>query len=317
MKRAINLRQIEAFKAVVEVGTVSQAAELLRISQPAVSKLLAHLEQDTELELFERVRGRLVPSTVGMQLYGQIDRIFAGIKQVEHAVELIKRETQGRIVVGVLPAFSGMFISHATKRFLTNHTDAHVSVVGRGSQFIIEWLLSNQLDIGIVNSSLEHPLIESLPIGPGHLACILPKGHDLAKKDAIDATDLDGLPFIGFSAENRTRQKIDSTLERHGVEPKIVLEANLATAVSEMVADGIGVSVLDPLLAYSQRDRLEIRIFKPYIKSDLRLCRSRAPHAPSLVDDFIRAAQATADEMFATMRVPLYNAVVATEVVRN
>lgn len=302
MRRAINLRQIEAFKAVVEVGTVSQAAHLLHISQPAVSKLLAHLAEDTELELFDRVRGRLIPSAAGMRLYGQIDRIFAGIRQIEHAVDLVKREERGRITVGVLPAFSGMFISHATKRFLRAHEDAHVSIIGRSSEFIVEWLLSHQLDIGIVNSSLEHPLIESLTMGAGELVCIAPKGHALGAKKEILPTDLVGMPFVGFSAENRTRQKIEAVLSEHGVGVHMVVEANLATAVSEMVADGMGVSILDPLLAYSQRDRLVIRPFRPTIRSDLKLCRlSGQSQGKSLIESYIAAALATADEMFALM----------------
>ena len=69
MRRPLNLRQIEAFKAVVENGTVSRAAEVLRISQPGVSKMIAHLEENTELTLFDRPKGRLVVTQRGMRLY--------------------------------------------------------------------------------------------------------------------------------------------------------------------------------------------------------------------------------------------------------
>jgi DNA-binding transcriptional LysR family regulator len=61
MARRINLRQVEAFKAVIEYGTVSRAAEMLNVSQPAMSKLIAHLEEDTGLRLFDRLKGRLAP----------------------------------------------------------------------------------------------------------------------------------------------------------------------------------------------------------------------------------------------------------------
>ncbi|MBD9388443.1 LysR family transcriptional regulator [Agrobacterium sp. AGB01] len=298
MRRPIQLRQIEAFKAVVESGTVSQAANIMHVTQPAVSKLLAHLEEDTQLELFERVRGRLVPSAAGMKLYRHIDRIFASLKQVEHAVDLIKREEQERIVVGVLPALSGMFISNATRRFLAGNEEAHVSLIGRASQFVIEWLLSNQLDVGIVNGGVDHPLIEALPLGPGHLACILPRNHPLASKDQITAGDLDGTPFIRFSNENRIRQKIEQVLLQQGVRPRFVLEATLATTVCELVADGLGITVMDPLLAYGQKQRLDIRPFVPIIKSDLRICRLQNAHASSLTDSFVRAVQHTAKDMF-------------------
>jgi DNA-binding transcriptional LysR family regulator len=67
--RQLNLRQVEAFKAVIEYGTVSRAAEMMNVSQPAMSKLIAHLEEDTGLRLFDRVKGRLVPTRRGMRLY--------------------------------------------------------------------------------------------------------------------------------------------------------------------------------------------------------------------------------------------------------
>lgn len=273
----------------------------MHVSQPAVSKLLAHLEEDTELELFDRVRGRLVPSVAGMKLYSHIDRIFAGIKQVEHAVDLIKREERERVVVGVLPALSGMFISNATKRFLADYGDAHVSLIGRASQFITEWLLSNQLDVCIVNTSLEHPLIETLPLGPGNLACILPKDHPLAACEEIQASDLDGLPFVSFAAENRIRQKIENVLAQYEVRPRFVLDATLATTVCELVADGLGVSVIDPLLAYGQQDRLAIRTFKPTIRSDLKICRLNTPRTSGSTDKIIQAIQETAEDMFKTL----------------
>ena len=82
MRRHINLRQIEAFKGVIENGTVSRASQLLNISQPAMSKLIAHLEADTGLRLFDRVKGRLAPTEHAMRLYEEVGRIFAGVRQL-------------------------------------------------------------------------------------------------------------------------------------------------------------------------------------------------------------------------------------------
>src|SRR3954454_15854910 len=118
MARRINLRQVEAFKAVIEYGTVSRAAEMMNVSQPAMSKLIAHLEEDTGLRLFDRLKGRLAPTRRGMRLYEEIDRIFAGVRQVENAVEAIRREEQGQLLVGVMPALSRSFIQQATMGFL-------------------------------------------------------------------------------------------------------------------------------------------------------------------------------------------------------
>ncbi|NOW44951.1 DNA-binding transcriptional LysR family regulator [Novosphingobium sp. SG751A] len=97
MPRQVNLRQIEAFKALIENGTVSRGAEVLNISQPAMSKLISHLEMGTGLKLFDRVKKRLAPTNHAMRLYQEVDRIFAGVRQVESAIDTLRREEQGRI----------------------------------------------------------------------------------------------------------------------------------------------------------------------------------------------------------------------------
>ena len=128
MLRHLNLRQIEAFKAVIENGTVSRAALVLSISQPAMSKLIAHLEGDTGLRLFNRLKGRLAPTEQAMRLYDEIDRIFAGVHQVANAVDAIRREEQGRLAIGVMPALAGSFVQRATTGFLKSRPNVFCSV---------------------------------------------------------------------------------------------------------------------------------------------------------------------------------------------
>ena len=101
--RQPTMRQIEAFKAVIETGTVSRAAEVLNMSQPAASKLLTNLEADIGLTLFERRRGLLVPNERGVRFYQEIDRIFSGLNQINRAVDSLRREEQGQLVIGCLP----------------------------------------------------------------------------------------------------------------------------------------------------------------------------------------------------------------------
>lgn len=297
MSRVPNLRQIEALKAIVECGTVSRAAEVLNISQPAVSKLISHLELDTGLQLFDRVRGRLIPSRHGMRLYHEVDRVFVGIKQIGRAVELIKREELGQISVGVMPALSGLLISQTNKRFLEIHSATYISVVIRSSQFIVDWLLSKQVDVGIINRNTDNTYIECAPMRSGNFVCITPKSHPLSAKNEITPYDIDGMPFIALTADNRVRQKIEMALEGSRVRLNYIMDVTLAPSVCEMVAEGLGISIVDPLFAYGQRDRLAIRPFLPKITSDLSLCWLRGTQNQQIVDAYVEAARATVKEI--------------------
>ena len=294
MGRPLNLRQIEAFKAVIESGTASRAAGLLRISQPAVSKLLVHLEAQTGLKLFERVKGRLIPSHQGMRLYEEIDRIFVGVRQVEGAVESIRREEQGRLLVGVMPALSGAFIRRATMAFLEHRPDVHVCVHARSSQFIADWLIGRQLDVGLIRSRIGNPYVDAEPLMEHPLVCIMPPDHPLAEKRLIEPHDLDGHAFVSFSADSYTGLQIATMFESYKVRANVVLEATVAPTVCEFVAAGLGVSLVHPLFVNDMRERVAIRRFEPSLPFDFLMCRARDSRNVSLVDIFVEETRAVA-----------------------
>jgi DNA-binding transcriptional LysR family regulator len=297
MPRQLNLRQIEAFKAVIESGTVSSAAGILNISQPAMSKLIAHLEEDTGLKLFDRVKGRLAPTERGMRLYEEIDRIFAGVRQVENAVDVIRREQQGQLLVGVMPALSGSFIQQATTSFLKGRANVFCSVQSRSSQWIADWLVTRKLDVGLISSRIDNPYIATEPLMEHPLVCIMPRDHPLARKSVIRPNDLDDVPFISFDPESYTGQRIAPVFETYSVRANIVLVANVSPTLCEFVAAGLGVSLVHPLMASGMQDRLAVRRFEPAVQLDFQLCRIRDSRNAGLVEAFVQETRATAERI--------------------
>lgn len=297
MPRQLNLRQVEAFKAVIEAGTVSRAALMLNISQPAMSKLIAHLEEDTGLKLFDRIKGRLAPTERGMRLYEEIDRIFAGVRQVENAVDAIRREEQGRLLVGVMPALSGSFIQQATMGFLKSHPNVFCSVQSRSSQWIADWLVTRKIDVGLVSSRIDNPYIATEPLMVHPLVCIMPPDHPLAAKTLIEPNDLDHVPFISFQPESYTGECIASVFETYNVRANIVLVANVSPTLCEFVAAGLGVSLVHPLMVSGLQERLAVRRFEPAVQFDFQLCRIRDSRNAGLVEAFLRETRATAERL--------------------
>jgi DNA-binding transcriptional LysR family regulator len=297
MRRSPNLRQIEAFKAIIEAGTVSRAAEVLNVSQPAVSKLLAHLEEDTGLRLFERLRGRLAPTPRGMRLYEEVDRIFAGIRQVERAVDTIRREEQGHLVVGVLPGLSTAFIQRATTGFLRQHPHVYVSIMAPNSHVIADWLATRQIDVGLISSRMENPYVEAEAVFRQPLVCILPRDHALAKRRVIRPSHLKGVPFVSFSPGSETRQRLDAVFDAHGERLNVVVDSATAPTVCEFVAAGVGVSLVHPLFAAGLRRQVAMRRFEPTIPFDFRLCRVRNARNAELVEAFIQETRSAAAAM--------------------
>lgn len=294
MRRHLSLRQVEAFKAVIEHGTISRAAVVLNVSQPAISKMIANLESDADLVLFDRLKGRLAPTQRGMRLYDEIDRIFGGVQQVENAIDAIRREDQGRIAIGVMPALSGSFVQQATMGFLRRHPQAFCVVESRSSQRIAEWLLTRRLDVGLVSSDIENPYLVSESLMEHPLVCIMPAGHALAAKSLVQPADLDGLPFVSFDPESLTGQRIVAALAERRSRPDVVLVASVAPTLCEFVAAGQGVSLVHPLMVEGFGERLIVRRFEPAIPYDFRLCRSRDSRNARLVEDFVDVTRETA-----------------------
>jgi DNA-binding transcriptional LysR family regulator len=304
MASRLNLRQIEAFKAVFEYGTVSRAAEMMNISQPAMSKSIAHLEEDTGLRLFDRVKGRLVPTRRGMRLYEEIDRIFSGVRQVENAVEAIRRDEQSRLLIGVMPALSGSFIQQTTKRFLERKPGTFCSVNIRSSQWIADALVTRSLDVGLISSPIDNPYIEGTPLLPHPLVCIMPLDHPLTAKSVIAPEDLHEIAFVSFSLEGYTSGLSTKLLNARGVKPDIVMLVNVAPTLCEFVAAGIGVSLVHPLVVGSLRDRVAIRPFEPAIDLDFQLCHISDTRNARLVSAFLESARETSAEISSTILTP-------------
>lgn len=305
--RTPTLRQIEALMAFVEAGTVSRAADALRISQPAASKLLISLEMDTELKLFERDGRRLTLTPQGMRLYEEIDRVFAGVHQIARAVEAIRQEERGRLLIGVMPALSGPLVRKAVAGFLERHPNVYVSVVERSSQFLSDWLIRRQLDVGIVATPPNESSVHSEQLSVQPLVCVTPREHRLAAKGSVTLQDLQNERFVAFSPNNLTRLQVDELFETNGVKPSIVLDATTARNVCEFVAAGAGVTIAHPLtIGDALRMQVCVLPLRPTIDTGFQLCRPRECRNLALVEAFgeeVKKAAADSLARFAMNRM--------------
>jgi DNA-binding transcriptional LysR family regulator len=295
--RHINLRQIEAFKAVIENGTVSRAAEMLHVSQPALSKLIAHLEADTGLRLFDRHKQRLAPTEHAMRLHDEIDRIFAGVRQVENAVEAIRREEQGRLAVGVMPALAGSFVRRATLAFLKERSNVFCSIQSRSSQWVVEWIIARKLDVGLVSARIDNPYITLEPLMEHPLVCIMSPGHPLAERSHVEPQHLEDIPFIAFDRDTFIGHKVETILGAYGIRTRTALVANVAPTVCEFVAGGLGISLVHPLMVSGMEHQLTVRRFEPEIPFGFQLCRSADSRNARLVAAYTEQLRETAAEL--------------------
>lgn len=286
--RKPTLRQIQAFKAFIEAGTVAKAADLLFVSQPAVSKLLNHLEEDTGLRLLDRTHGKINVTEQGMRLYEEIDRIFAGVDQISHAVEIIRQEEHGLLRVGFLPAVPDNLIASVTQEYRKQFPSVYVSILVRSSQAIIDRILARKLDVGISIIPLEHEQFRTSILDDSPLVAVVHKDNKLAQKKELDMEDLCTEPMIGFAKGSISRNALERAMMDQGLEGNVIMEASTATVVMKMVAKGLGIAVMLPMVANNAEIKnVKIIPLKEKLSLPIYIVRAIDSRRDHVVDNFV------------------------------
>ena len=251
----MDVQQIEAYQAVMTYGTTSRAAELLGVSQPAISKAIMSLERSIGFRLFDREKGRLVPSAEGQLFFREVEISLAGIAKLRSAAARIRDYGSGDLRIACLSAFSTNLVPNAIARFRRKNPDIAVSLLVRDSSAIRDLVASNQLDLAITADEINTTGVEALPFADVRAVLAIHADHPLRHKDAIEPSDLHELPFIALAPEDTTRREAEATFARHNVSPRVVVETAYSSTICALVLAGNGCGIVDPINAASYLDR--------------------------------------------------------------
>lgn len=262
----LNFRLLEAFRAVMVAGSVTEACVALGRSQPAVSRSIAELERELGYPLFERVNRRMVPTEEAMQLFEEVQRAFTGLERIRSVAQEIGGERRSMLRIATMPATSVSVLPLATERMTKAYPEINLSLEVLSSGSVTQSVLGRQSDVGIAGMPLDHPGLRIAFVAAAPCVCILHPDHPLTAKRRIRAKDLGGEQFISLGANYRTRQLVDRVFRDAGIERRLRLESQLSEMVCLLVARGLGVAIVDPFTANMRPNLgLEIRPFEPEI----------------------------------------------------
>ncbi|MCQ8780656.1 LysR substrate-binding domain-containing protein [Mangrovibrevibacter kandeliae] len=281
-------RQLEAFRAVILIGSASEAAASLGISQPAVSRLIADLEQQLKLQLFERRGGKLLPTADGITLYREVDRSFVGLERIELAARDIRERRGGALRVAGLPALAGSFLPGVVAEFVKERPAVDITLYGMTSPSVLDWVVAGRCDVGFVQERIPHSAIvsEDLPAVPGVFAA--PVGHPLLAKETIVPQDLHGCDLVALAGPSLMRSKFDAVMTTHSVLPVIRAETPLTMIACGLVSAGLGCAIVDFFTARHIRwPNVELRPFRPTITFEWSLITPGFSASSSISREFI------------------------------
>jgi DNA-binding transcriptional LysR family regulator len=290
----INSRQVEAFRAVMLTGSVTEAGKLIAVTQPAVSRLLRDFQALLKMELFERRGTGLVPTAAATALYTEVERSFVGLERITAAADEIRGRRTGTLRIAALPALANGYLPRLAGHFLKQRPNLNLAFFGVISPIVIDWVLNNQCDIGFAEIPIAHPGLPSQRLPPLPRVAVLPSGHQLAAKEVLEPRDFEGETFISLSAGSSSRHLIDQVFQRDDVRRVLRVETTLSEIMCGMVSSGLGVAICDPFTAQEFATRgVVARRFLPRIDFEFAAVfppqRSPSPVALDLVETIRQA----------------------------
>lgn len=260
----MNLRQVEVFRVVMTNGTTSRAAEVLHISQPAVSKMIQELERSLGFDLFHRIKGRLQPTSEGQLFFREVEQAFIGLAHLRGAAARIRDYGSGELRIACLSALSTNVLPRALRAFMDRNSNVAVTFQARMSSVVRDLVATGQFDLGIVADEIDRTGVEVQEFARFRVAVAMPEGHPLEALNVIRPADLAGHPFIALAPEDTTRREAERAFSEADVSIRTVIETPYSTTICAMVAAGIGIGLVNPLTAEPYDGHgLTLRPFEP------------------------------------------------------
>ncbi|MGE0800819.1 MAG: LysR family transcriptional regulator [Lautropia sp.] len=269
----MNLRQLEVFFAIMRTGSVTGAARSLNVTQPAISNVLRHAEQQLRFKLFERIAGRLQPTPEALDLLPDVQEIFGRIGTLNRTVDEMREGRYGRLAIVASPTLVNAFLPRALARMQQPGAAMQFIVQALPTSIAIERIARREADIGVIYAPVADPGVVAEEIATSEVACAVRADSHLAGKRVIASSDLEDVPVISTGSSTRIGTFIEERCRAAGLTPPVIaIEANSSFTACLMASAGVGVALVDRATAVSDKfPELVFVRFKPHVALKLAL----------------------------------------------
>ncbi|MFX0543562.1 LysR family transcriptional regulator [Roseovarius sp. S4756] len=287
----LKIRHLEVFNALFEAGSVSNAAQRLNLTQPAVSIALGNLEDELGFRLFHRNRGFFAPTGEAMQLRGEISQGLMALARVEQRADDIRQGWAGGLSIATNGALAMNFLPQLIADFQAAHPGTHIELRVHSSRQIADWTASGQVDIGLIDTPVPVAGLQAEVFGMECL-CIMQESDALTGEKVITPTHLAGRGMIGVNGDHVTDRQLKRLMIAAGMPLRYRAFSYYYAIARGMVAAGGGLAIIDPINARAAlQDGVVWRPFAPLVRHESAMITSR-DHPPAQggaqMQDFLR-----------------------------
>jgi DNA-binding transcriptional LysR family regulator len=289
----VDLRRLEIFLKVAELGSFSRAADALFLTQPTVSEHVRALEDELGVQLLDRLGRGTTATKAGTLLLGYARRLLALSKEARQAIEQFQGRMTGELVVGgstipgeyVLPALIG--------GFRTKYPEVSIALRIAGSRQVQDWVEHGHVEVGVVGAVPSSRVLESRPLMDDGLVLAVPPDHPWVARKTVTVEDVKREPLILRERGSGSRETLENGLKAMGQALDsfhVIAEIASTQAVKQAVRAGLGVSFVSHLAVEDEcrarllacvkvRDLNVTRAFHVIVHRD----RSRSPLAQAFL----------------------------------
>lgn len=281
----MNLKQLEAFQLVMQLGSTTAAAEQLGLSQSAISRLLMQLESSLGLPLFVRTKGRLVSTPEATALLRDAQGLMEAAQGLHRHAEQLRRGGLSRqlLKIAVPSTLATQVLPSWSRTFLHRHPQAVLEVLALTYQDAEQALLSREADLALVRLPMArdtlqvHGQLDTLTV------CVMPQDHALATQTLITPQDLIDMPLVLLGRQGRLRHELDMAFRLARVPPKVTAEVHSVEVACRFVEHGMGVTLVNNMLAQCCRGpNLVAKPFRPELRTPLGIASLKLPQPSPL-----------------------------------
>jgi DNA-binding transcriptional LysR family regulator len=243
----VDLRRLEIFVKVAELGSFSRAAEALFLTQPTVSEHVRALEDSLGVQLLDRLGRGTTPTRAGTLLLGYAQRMLTLAREATQAIEQFQGRVSGELTVGGSTIPGEYVVPELIGAFRGKYPDVRISLLIGSSHQVQTWVEDGRVEIGVVGAPPASRVLEGRPLMDDELVVVVSAEHPWAARPSIALEDLKAEPMILRERGSGSRETFERALEGVGLDLgafRIVGEIASTQAVKQAVRAGVGVSLI-------------------------------------------------------------------------
>ncbi|WP_294646253.1 LysR family transcriptional regulator [uncultured Aureimonas sp.] len=300
----MNARQLEIFRAIVRDGSLTAAANSLNISQPAVSKTLRHLESQLGYALFERIGGRLVPTTEAQILFVDADRVFREMESLKQLAMTIRERHVGLLRIGASLPVTYALVSQTLARFRRSHEAVKVHLRSVPKEELAEGLLVGDIDLALTLSTIHKPTVRSQILTHIPVVAVMRDDDPLAERPQIEPCDLSARQLISYDGRANVTPDLRRAFVASGCTFDPAIHISTSIGALPLVRGGLGIALVDGLVPWESFPPLRAVAFQPRVEMTLAASTNSARVASRFVEPFLAELKVSLSEGAATRPHP-------------